>query len=215
MKVGQRSLLGYLPAQVIKCVLDGQIKENQKYPFDIPLKTVSLFADISGFTKLSEKFSKKGRIGPEFLAFSLNRYMELLINIIGKNGGDIFKFAGDALLVIWPATKNNDLEEYSMRALNCAKQIQRKLNNLDMGIGNRLCVKVGLGVGECSMFYVGGTFKRSEYLIVGSAMKQACSAECHALNGGQIIISERMYDYIKDYFQFENIKNYKQEQKLF
>ena len=203
MKVGQRSLLGYLPAQVIKCVLDGQIKENQKYPFDIPLKTVSLFADISGFTKLSEKFSKKGRIGPEFLAFSLNRYMELLINIIGKNGGDIFKFAGDALLVIWPATKNNDLEEYSMRALNCAKQIQRKLNNLDMGIGNRLCVKVGLGVGECSMFYVGGTFKRSEYLIVGSAMKQACSAECHALNGGQIIISERMYDYIKDYFKFE------------
>ena len=210
MKVGQRSLLGYLPAQVIKCVLDGKIKENQKYPFDIPLKTVSLFADISGFTKLSEKFSKKGRIGPEFLAFSLNRYMELLINIIGKNGGDIFKFAGDALLVIWPATGNSDLEEYSVRALNCAKQIQKKLNNLDMGIGNRLCVKVGLGVGECSMFYVGGTFKRSEYLIVGSAMKQACSAECHALSGGQIIVSEKMYNYIKDYFQFSRCEKDKE-----
>ena len=203
MKVGQRSLLGYLPAQVIKCVLDGKIKENQKYPFDIPMKTVSLFADISGFTKLSEKFSKKGRKGPEFLAFCLNRYMELLINIIGKNGGDIFKFAGDALLVIWPATENNDLEEYSVRAFHCAKQIQKKLNNLDMGIGNRLCVKVGLGVGDCSIFYVGGTFKRSEYLIVGSAMKQACSAECHATEGGQIIVSEKMYDYIKDYFKFK------------
>ena len=116
MKVGQRSLLGYLPAQVIKCVLDGKIKENQKYPFDVQMKTVSLFADISGFTKLSEKFSKKGRKGPEFLAFCLNRYMELLINIIGKNGGDIFKFAGDALLVIWPDSENNDLEEYSVRA---------------------------------------------------------------------------------------------------
>ena len=203
MKVGQRSLLGYLPAQVIKCVLDGKIKENQKYPFDIPMKTVSLFADISGFTKLSEKFAKKGRKGPEFLAFCLNRYMELLINIIGKNGGDIFKFAGDALLVIWPATENNDLEEYSVRAFHCAKQIQKKLNNLDMGIGNRLCVKVGLGVGDCSIFYVGGTFKRSEYLIVGSAMKQACSAECHATEGGQIIVSEKMYDYIKDYFKFK------------
>ena len=203
MKVGQRSLLGYLPAQVIKCVLDGKIKENQKYPFDIPMKTVSLFADISGFTKLSEKFSKKGRKGPEFLAFCLNRYMELLINIIGKNGGDIFKFAGDALLVIWPATENNDLEEYSVRAFHCAKQIQKKLNNLDMGIGNRLCVKVGLGVGECSIFYVGGTFKRSEYLIVGSAMKQACSAECHATEGGQIIVSEKMHNYIKNYFRFK------------
>ena len=195
-------MLGYLPAQVIKCVLDGKITENQKYPFDIPMKTVSLFADISGFTKLSEKFAKKGRKGPEFLAFCLNRYMELLINIIGKNGGDIFKFAGDALLVIWPASENNDLEEYSVRAFHCAKQIQKKLNNLDMGIGNRLCVKVGLGVGDCSIFYVGGTFKRSEYLIVGSAMKQACSAECHATEGGQIIVSEKMYNYIKDYFKF-------------
>ena len=203
MKVGQRSLLGYLPAQVIKCVLDGKIKENQKYPFDIPMQTVSLFADISGFTKLSEKFSKKGRKGPEFLAFCLNRYMELLINIIGKNGGDIFKFAGDALLVIWPAAESNDLEEYSVRAFHCAKQIQKKLNNLDMGIGNRLCVKVGLGVGECSIFYVGGTFKRSEYLIVGSAMKQACSAECHATEGGQIIVSEKMHNYIKHYFKFK------------
>ena len=202
MKVGQRSLLGYLPAQVIQCVLDGKIKDNQKYPFDIPMKTVSLFADISGFTKLSEKFSKKGRKGPEFLAFCLNRYMELLINIIGKNGGDIFKFAGDALLVIWPTAENNDLEEYSIRAFDCAKQIQKKLNNLDMGIGNRLCVKVGLGVGDCSIFYVGGTFRRSEYLIVGSAMKQACSAECHATEGGQIIVSEKMYNYIKDYFKF-------------
>ena len=203
MKVGQRSLLGYLPAQVIKCVLDGKIKENQKYPFDIPMKTVSLFADISGFTKLSEKFSKKGRKGPEFLAFCLNRYMELLINIIGKNGGDIFKFAGDALLVIWPASENNDLEEYSVRAFHCAKQIQKKLNNLDMGIGNRLSVKVGLGFGDCSIFYVGGTFKRSEYLIVGPAMKQACSAECHATQGGQIIVSEKMHNYLEKYFKFK------------
>ena len=203
MKVGQRSLLGYLPAQVIKCVLDGVIKENQKYPFAVPMKTVSLFADISGFTKLSEKFSKKGRKGPEFLAFCLNRYMELLINIIGKNVGDIFKFAGDALLVIWPASENNDLAEYSVRAFHCAKQIQKKLNNLDMGIGNRLSVKVGLGFGDCSIFYGGGTFKRSEYLIVGSAMKQACSAECHATQGGQIIVSEKMYEYLKEYFIFQ------------
>ena len=81
---------------------------------------------ISGFTKLSEKYSKKGRKGPEFLAFCLNGYMELLINIIKKNGWDIFKFAGDALLVIWPDTEKNDLEEYSVRAFSLPKQIQKK-----------------------------------------------------------------------------------------
>ena len=55
------SLLSYLPAQVIKCVLDGKISSNPRYPIEIPLETVSLFADISGFTKLSERFSKEGR----------------------------------------------------------------------------------------------------------------------------------------------------------
>jgi adenylate cyclase 10 len=81
LKVGQQSLLGYLPAIVIKNILDGQINPNIKLPAYNSLHTVSLFADISGFTKLSEAFAKKGRIGPEFLAFSLNRYMEQLSNL--------------------------------------------------------------------------------------------------------------------------------------
>jgi hypothetical protein len=78
LKVGQQSLLGYLPAIVIKNILDGYINISKKLPAYYQMKTVSLFADISGFTKLSEAFAKKGRIGPEFLAFSLNRYMEQL-----------------------------------------------------------------------------------------------------------------------------------------
>jgi adenylate cyclase 10 len=78
LRVGQQSLLGYLPAIVIQKILDGEIDFSKKLPVYDKIKTVSLFADISGFTKLSESFAKKGRIGPEFLAFSLNRYMEQL-----------------------------------------------------------------------------------------------------------------------------------------
>jgi adenylate cyclase 10 len=78
LSVGIQSLLGYLPAIIIKNILDEKIDISQKLPQHYLMKTVSLFADISGFTKLSEAFSKKGRIGPEFLAFSLNRYMEQL-----------------------------------------------------------------------------------------------------------------------------------------
>ncbi len=81
LKVGQQSLMGYLPAIVIKNILDGQIDPSKKLPAYHTMHTVSLFADISGFTKLSETFAKKGRIGPEFLAFSLNRYMEQLSKI--------------------------------------------------------------------------------------------------------------------------------------
>ena len=78
LKVGQQSLLGYLPAIVIKEIIDGKLDYSSHLPAYSTINTVSLFADISGFTKLSETFATKGRIGPEFLAFSLNRYMEQL-----------------------------------------------------------------------------------------------------------------------------------------
>ena len=82
LRVGQQSLLGYLPAIVIQKILEGEIDSTKNLPAYHKIYTVSLFADISGFTKLSESFSKKGRIGPEFLAFSLNRYMEQLSKLI-------------------------------------------------------------------------------------------------------------------------------------
>ena len=75
-----------------------------------------------------------------------------------------------------------------------------------MGSGNPLSVKVGIGVGECKIFFVGGTFNRSEYLIVGSAMKQACSSECHATTGGQIILVKK---YIIKYINIINLFNVK------
>lgn len=78
LKLETQSLLGYLPALLIRDILEGKIDLKKKLPQFTTIHTVSLFADISGFTKLSETFSKKGRIGPEFLAFSLNRYMEIL-----------------------------------------------------------------------------------------------------------------------------------------
>ena len=114
MKVGQRSLLGYLPAQVIKCVLDGRIRQKQDYPVEYNMNTVALYAELNGITK-PEILSKYGIKNPEFISFCFNRFMELLINIIGKNGGDIIKFVNDALMVIWPSIddneEKNDLQE--------------------------------------------------------------------------------------------------------
>ena len=130
VKVGQTSLLGYLPAILIKKILEQKQSEKKNPPINMPIKTVSLFADISGFTKLSESFSKKGRKGSEFLAFCLNRYMELLISIIGKNGGDIIKFAGDALLVIWPQEKGSNEINSCRRAVQCALNIITKLSGI-------------------------------------------------------------------------------------
>ena len=203
VKVGQTSLLGYLPAILIKKILEQKQSEKRNPPINMPIKTVSLFADISGFTKLSESFSKKGRKGSEFLAFCLNRYMELLINIIGKNGGDIIKFAGDALLVIWPQEKGGDEVNSCRRALQCALQIITKLDKLEMVKGRVLSVKVGLGFGECKVLLVGGIFDRFECLVVGESMRQACSSECHCQGGGEVVVCESVYNLIQQYYDFE------------
>lgn len=69
------------------------------------METVCLFADISGFTKVSEGCAKKGVRGNEDLAFCINRYMEGMVKHLLKYGGDIIKFVGDAMIVMWPQDK--------------------------------------------------------------------------------------------------------------
>jgi class 3 adenylate cyclase len=62
---------------------------------------VVMFADLSGFTVMSESLATKGGLGAENLGFWLNRYFEQLVKLVAKAGGDVFKFAGDALIALW------------------------------------------------------------------------------------------------------------------
>lgn len=66
------------------------------------METVVIFADISGFTNLSERCAARGRVGNEELAFCINRYMENMVSSLNQYGGDIIKFVGDAMIVMWP-----------------------------------------------------------------------------------------------------------------
>ena len=68
--------------------------------------------------------------------------------------------------------------------------------------GRVLSVKIGIGLGECKILFVGGVFKRNEYLIVGESMRQACRGECSCKTGGETYISELVYDRIKEYYSF-------------
>jgi class 3 adenylate cyclase len=63
-------------------------------------ETCVLFADVSGFTALTEALSVKGPEGAEQLAKHLNSYFEQLVRLIAAQGGDVFKFAGSFVLVL-------------------------------------------------------------------------------------------------------------------
>ena len=84
---------------------------ESKLPYIQDLETAVLFADISGFTKASETFQNLGVRGSEELSFCMNRYMEGMIKNLTKFGGDIIKFAGDAMIVMWPRSKISDHPE--------------------------------------------------------------------------------------------------------
>src|SRR5690349_676354 len=60
-----------------------------------------VFVDISGFTKLSERLARRGRIGAEELADTIGENFSRLLGVAYDNGGGLLKFGGDALLLLF------------------------------------------------------------------------------------------------------------------
>jgi class 3 adenylate cyclase len=66
-----------------------------------------MFADVSGFTALSEKLQKEDRRdGADVMTEIINQYFGTMLEILAKSNGQLLKFAGDALLTFFPAKPN-------------------------------------------------------------------------------------------------------------
>ena len=130
------------------------------------LPAAVLFADISGFTALTEHLVQKGPAGAEELTQYLNTYFGQLIDLIDAYGGDIVKFAGDALIALWPAFDaggNYDaafLPEALQQAAQCSLMIQQQLNAYEVAASLRLSLKLALGAGEVLTMHLGGVYGR-------------------------------------------------------
>lgn len=98
------SLNKYIPSLVLQQWIQKTDINKISLPELQSTETVVLFADISGFTMISEACASMGVRGNEELAFCINRYMEGMVKALGKYGGDIIKFVGDAMIVMWPRT---------------------------------------------------------------------------------------------------------------
>src|SRR5688572_9354877 len=84
---------------------------------------VALFADVSGFTPISEALARSGRRGAEELTTILNSYFEPMIALIESFGGIVGKFGGDAMTVLFPYTTRTQAAAVR-RALRCALEMQ-------------------------------------------------------------------------------------------
>jgi len=82
---------------LLKNILNNEIRV---VPWSETFPGVALMADVSGFTKLTEELDR-GPDGLQKLCEILNTYFEKLVSVVTAHGGDIIKFAGDAVIIVW------------------------------------------------------------------------------------------------------------------
>lgn len=163
-----KSLFGqYLSAEVSEEILKGNIDLNGNM-----YKATILFADIRGFTTLSE-----GITPAETIDF-LNEYYNVLIGVIQEFGGIVDKFMGDGILVLFGVPIES--KDHADRAVAAAFKIQERLKefNEDRAANNLFTVKVGVGIhtGEVIAGNVGNN-EKLEYTVVGDTVNAASRIE--------------------------------------
>jgi class 3 adenylate cyclase len=161
-----------------------------------------LFADMSGFTALTERLAGKPN-GAEKLCDALNDFFAGLLETVEEYGGDVVKFSGDALQIIWPVDPEREnapktLQEATLLGARCSDTVHKKLCNYPKTHGVTLTMHMGLGAGKVTMLYVGGTYGRWESVVGGPPIAQTGIAEPLA-GHGETVFSPEVYELVKDF----------------
>ncbi len=189
------NIASFLPIRVLNCFAADYTPLAA--PISGSFEAAVLFVDISGFTALTERLAQKGAIGVEELTTHLNAYFGQLIELIIAHKGDIVKFAGDAMLAIWP-TESMSLDSATYFAAQCALAILNDLGKYQAA-NAELRLHIGIGAGELQEFYIGGLNGRWEYLVAGEPITQVGLAET-AAGIGEVCLSLTAWESIKDQF---------------
>lgn len=151
-----------------------------------------LFVDIRGFTTMSEVLK------PEEVVEILNEYLSLTTQSIFNNKGTLDKFVGDATMAVFNAPL--DLDDYIYRAVKAAWDMKAGSVALAEKFEKRFGRSVAFGIGvNCGDAVVGniGCKTRMDYTAIGDTVNTAARLESNAKRG-QILISQEVYDNVKD-----------------
>ncbi|WP_129790590.1 adenylate/guanylate cyclase domain-containing protein [Sphingosinicella sp. CPCC 101087] len=132
----------------------------------------ALFTDLEGFTKLSHA------ITPERLSGLLNRYLDLMSDIVLEHGGTIDKFVGDAVVAFWgaPIARADDADRAARAAIGMYEAGQEFARTAGDDIPPIGRTRVGLHLGEAVVGNFGGE-GRIQYTALGDAMNTAARLE--------------------------------------
>jgi len=143
-----------------------------------------LFADISGFTALTERLGRAGREGAEELTIRINGFFEKLLEVIRSYQGDILKFGGDAMLI------GLDESLSPSAAVACARDlflVAGRAGHLRTKSGRfRLGLHVGISFGPYYELVSGDARRRMEQFFFGTAVHQ-CQKAADLATSGEVV----------------------------
>tara|TARA_B100000963_G_scaffold295177_1_gene266016 strand:+ start:1221 stop:3188 length:1968 start_codon:yes stop_codon:yes gene_type:complete len=155
-----------------------------------------LFADIRGFTALSEKMEASK------VVYVLNNYFQSMIDVIFKHNGTLDKIIGDELMVLYgvPLKTNNDPQN----AVKSAIEMLFSLDNFNKKMKSEGLPKLEIGIGINFGNVVSGNIgsdQQMNYTVIGDNVNLAARL-CSNAKPGEIIISNSVYNFLDNKSKF-------------
>ena len=166
------------------------------------LREVSvLFADISGFTSMSERMS------PSSVALLLNDYLSRMTDVIFKYEGTLDKYIGDAIMAVFGAPL--DMPDHAERAIRTALEMQERLAewNAERKEGPAFRVRIGINSGKAMAGEIGSVNKK-EYTVLGDTVNIASRLESSVAKPGTVVVGENTYRMVEDRFEFQPLGSF-------
>jgi adenylate cyclase len=161
-----------------------------------------LFADISGFTSMSESRD------PESIVQILNTVFEHFTQAVFDQAGMLDKFLGDGLMAVFgvPLYHSEDRGEsdHAARSIRAALAMQNALDeyNLGQGSSSPLKLRVGINSGRVLLGDI-GSVKRKDYTVIGDTVNVASRLESSVAQPGQVVVGPRTKQLAESHFLFQ------------
>lgn len=195
------ALARYVSEEVAESIVSGgqtgELKGERK-------KITILFADVRGFTSLSERFS------PEEIVDLLNTYFERMIEAIFRHQGYLNKFMGDGLMAVFGATREDPYqEEHAIRAALDMREALARLRDEWAARHPEHKVELAIGIGiNTGVAVVGniGSRQKMEFTAIGDSVNLASRLESATKDfpDTDILVSEYTFVAVRSTFPFQS-----------
>ena len=169
----------YFSPAVVELIVSGG-DEAVARPKDLDATVV--FADLVGYTKLSERL----RGEPARLLWLLNRWLDSGAQAVTDQGGTLDKFIGDCVMAVFGAPF--PLPNAELVAVRCALTMRDSIAELSREAGEAMAITVGINSGNVLAGSVGSK-RRLEYTVLGDVVNVASRLQGQAV-AGEILVGE-------------------------